>query len=138
MIPLIEVVPGKRTDPQAVEDAKQFYAAIGKGPIVIEIEVPGFVANRLQSALFRESIYLVSQGVKSKIDTDSENASPGPVYEPGSAIGEKNQLFLVEGMIFNESVHFFSKASLTALLGEVLGVGDHTWFSLPGPGNPGL
>jgi ketoreductase RED1 len=70
MIPLVEVVPGKRTDPQAVEDAKQFYAAIGKGPIVIEKEVPGFVANRLQSALFRESIYLVSQGVVSMESLD--------------------------------------------------------------------
>jgi ketoreductase RED1 len=36
---------------------------MGKSPIVIEKEIPGFVANRLQSALFRESIYLVSQGV---------------------------------------------------------------------------
>jgi ketoreductase RED1 len=63
LIPLVEVVPGKRTSKEAVEEAVQFYTAIGKSPIVIEKEIPGFVANRLQSALFRESIYLVSQGV---------------------------------------------------------------------------
>jgi ketoreductase RED1 len=65
LIPLVEVVPGKRTSKEATAEAVQFYTAIGKSPIVIEKEIPGFVANRLQSALFRESIYLVSQGVVS-------------------------------------------------------------------------
>ena len=63
LIPLVEVVPGKRTSKEAVAETVQFYSAIGKSPIVIEKEISGFVANRLQSALFRESIYLVSQGV---------------------------------------------------------------------------
>lgn len=63
LIPLVEIVPGTRTSKQAIAEAVQFYTAIGKSPIVIEKEIPGFVANRLQSALFRESIYLVSQGV---------------------------------------------------------------------------
>ena len=63
LIPLVEIVPGKRTSKEAIAEALQFYKAIGKSPIVIEKEIPGFVANRLQSALFRESIYLVSQGV---------------------------------------------------------------------------
>ncbi|HKC37076.1 MAG TPA: 3-hydroxyacyl-CoA dehydrogenase NAD-binding domain-containing protein, partial [Chitinophagaceae bacterium] len=65
LIPLVEIVPGKRTSKEAIAEAVQFYRAIGKSPIVIEKEIPGFVANRLQSALFRESIYLVSQGVVS-------------------------------------------------------------------------
>ena len=63
LIPLVEVVPGKRTSKEAVAETVQFYSAIGKSPIVIEKEISGFVANRLHSALFRESIYLVSQGV---------------------------------------------------------------------------
>jgi ketoreductase RED1 len=63
LIPLVEIVPGKRTSKEATEEAVQFYTAVGKSPIVIQKEIPGFVANRLQSALFRESIYLVSQGV---------------------------------------------------------------------------
>jgi ketoreductase RED1 len=65
LIPLVEIVPGKRTSKEAIAEAVKFYTAIGKSPIVIEKEIPGFVANRLQSALFRESIYLVSQGVVS-------------------------------------------------------------------------
>jgi len=70
LIPLVEIVPGKSTSKEAVAEAVQFYTAIGKSPIVIEKEIPGFVANRLQSALFRESIYLVSQGVVSMESLD--------------------------------------------------------------------
>ena len=63
LIPLVEIVPGKKTSKEAVSETVEFYTAIGKSPIVIEKEIPGFVANRLQSALFRESIFLVSEGV---------------------------------------------------------------------------
>jgi ketoreductase RED1 len=63
LVPLVEVVPGERTDPGAVASAVEFYAAMGKHPIVVRKEIPGFVANRLQAALFRECVYLVSQGV---------------------------------------------------------------------------
>jgi ketoreductase RED1 len=63
LIPLVEVVPGERTSKEAVGEAIAFYTALGKSPILIEKEIPGFVANRLQAALMRESVYLVSQGV---------------------------------------------------------------------------
>ena len=63
LIPLVEVVPGERTDAQAVDDAVAFYAALGKVPRVLKKEIQGFVANRLQRAIMRESCYLVQQGV---------------------------------------------------------------------------
>ena len=63
LIPLVEVVPGEQTSPQAVDDAVAFYAALGKVPRVVRKEMPGFVANRLQRAIFRECCYLVIQGV---------------------------------------------------------------------------
>ena len=63
LIPLVEVVPGERTDARAVEDAVAFYAALGKVPRVLKKEIQGFVANRLQRAIMRESCYLVQQGV---------------------------------------------------------------------------
>jgi ketoreductase RED1 len=63
LIPLVEVVPGTNTSKEAVEEAVYFYTSIGKKPIVIEKEIPGFVANRLQAALMRESVHLVSTGV---------------------------------------------------------------------------
>jgi ketoreductase RED1 len=63
LVPLVEVVPGERTDAEAVAEAVEFYRALGKKPMVLRKEVPGFVANRLQAALFREAVYLVEQGV---------------------------------------------------------------------------
>jgi ketoreductase RED1 len=63
LIPLVEVVPGEKTSPEAVDDAVAFYAALGKVPRVVAKEMPGFVANRLQRAIFRECCYLVIQGV---------------------------------------------------------------------------
>nr|BBH85440.1 hydroxylacyl-CoA dehydrogenase [Thermosporothrix sp. COM3] len=63
LIPLVEVVPGEQTDRHAVDEAVAFYAALGKKPRVLRKEIPGFVANRLQAALFRECVYLVREGV---------------------------------------------------------------------------
>ena len=70
LIPLVEVVPGAATSKKATDEAMDFYTAIGKQPILIEKEVPGFVANRLQAALFRESVHLVSTGVVSMENLD--------------------------------------------------------------------
>ena len=63
LIPLVEVVGGKRTAPETIRDAMAFYASIGKRPIHLKKELPGHVANRLQSALYREIAYLVEQDV---------------------------------------------------------------------------
>jgi len=63
LIPLVEVVPGERTDPKAVEEALAFYEALGKVPRVLKKEMQGFVANRLQRAIMREACYLVQEGV---------------------------------------------------------------------------
>ena len=63
LIPLVEVVPGEKTSDDAIADAVAFYTALGKVPRVVRKEMPGFVANRLQRAIFRECCYLVIQGV---------------------------------------------------------------------------
>jgi ketoreductase RED1 len=63
LIPLVEVVPGEKTSENTVADAVAFYTALGKVPHVVRKEMPGFVANRLQRAIFRECCYLVIQGV---------------------------------------------------------------------------
>jgi len=63
VIPLVEVVPGDRTSAEATREAVAFYTALGKAPQVVHKEVPGFVANRLQAAIFRECVSLVAQGV---------------------------------------------------------------------------
>ncbi|MER7011864.1 3-hydroxyacyl-CoA dehydrogenase NAD-binding domain-containing protein [Saccharopolyspora sp. NPDC000359] len=67
VVPLVEVVPGERTAEPVVEAAVEFYRALGKTPVRLRKEVPGFVANRLQSAIMQESISLVLRGV---VDVD--------------------------------------------------------------------
>jgi ketoreductase RED1 len=70
LVPLVEIVPGERTAPEVVEHAVDFYRAMGKQPQVLGKEVPGFVANRLQSALFREAVHLVGTGVVTEQELD--------------------------------------------------------------------
>ena len=77
LIPLVEVVGGRLTSPEAVQAALQFYGAMGKRPIHIRKELKGFVTNRLQAALWREAYGLVHAGVASVADIDTA-ISNGP------------------------------------------------------------
>jgi carnitine 3-dehydrogenase len=77
IIPLVEVVGGTKTSPEAIQRAIAFYASIGKKPILLNKELPGHVANRLQAALYREVMYLIQQGVLSVADAD-DAVSYGP------------------------------------------------------------
>src|ERR1700735_3574727 len=70
VIPLVEVVAGAKTSPEAVDRAISFYASIGKKPIRLRKEVVGHVANRLQAALYREVVSLIEQGVLDVADSD--------------------------------------------------------------------
>ncbi len=78
LIPLVEVVPGERTDRESVDGAMAFYAALGKHPIRLKQELPGHIANRLQAALWREAFHLVERGAASVADIDAAIA-----YGPG-------------------------------------------------------
>ena len=77
IIPLVEVVGGTKTSPEAIQRAMAFYRSIGKKPVHLHKELPGHVGNRLQSALYREVMYLIEQGVLSVADAD-DAVSWGP------------------------------------------------------------
>ncbi|MEJ8280043.1 3-hydroxyacyl-CoA dehydrogenase NAD-binding domain-containing protein [Pseudonocardia spirodelae] len=70
VLPLVELVPGTRTGRDAVAAAAEFLRGVGKDPVEIHREVYGFVGNRLQSALFREAVSLVGDGVVSPAELD--------------------------------------------------------------------
>lgn len=70
LMPLVEVVGGEKTSPEAVDRAMKFYAKIGKTPIRLAREVYGHVANRLQAAVFREAVHLFESGVATLGDID--------------------------------------------------------------------
>src|SRR6476659_7172305 len=70
IVPLVEVVGGTKTSPDAIRQAMAFYAAIGKKPVYLKKELPGHVGNRLQAALYREVMSLIQQDVLSVEDAD--------------------------------------------------------------------
>src|SRR6202040_2940546 len=86
VVPLVEVVGGSKTSPDAIQQAMTFYASIGKKPIHLKKELPGHVANRFQAALYREMLYLIEQGVLSVEDTDA-----AVCYGPGIRWGVMGQ-----------------------------------------------
>ena len=86
IIPLVEVVGGTTTSPEAIQHAMRFYTSIAKKPIHLRKELPGHVANRLQAALYREILYLIEQGVLSVEETDTAVS-----YGPGLRWGVMGQ-----------------------------------------------
>ena len=70
LIPLVEVVKGKDTSDEVMELTYQFMKKAGKHPIKCLKDVPGFVANRLQHALWREAISLVENGIADAATVD--------------------------------------------------------------------
>ncbi|WP_108459688.1 3-hydroxyacyl-CoA dehydrogenase NAD-binding domain-containing protein [Devosia naphthalenivorans] len=78
LIPLVEIVGGDQTDPEAVREATNFYNAIGKRAVVLNKPVIGHLATRLTVALWREAAFLVASGVASAEDVDA-----AVVYGPG-------------------------------------------------------
>jgi carnitine 3-dehydrogenase len=70
LLPLVEVVGGQQTAPQAVQAAIQVYTSLGMRPLHVRKEVPGFIADRLLEALWRESLHLVNDGVATTGEID--------------------------------------------------------------------
>ncbi|SMX71777.1 carnitine 3-dehydrogenase [Brevibacterium sp. Mu109] len=77
LIPLVEVVGGERTAPDAVGWAAKWYDVIGKSVIRMDREVPGFIANRLQEALWREALHMVNEG-EATVDQIDRAITDGP------------------------------------------------------------
>ncbi|MFZ1993908.1 MAG: 3-hydroxyacyl-CoA dehydrogenase family protein, partial [Solirubrobacteraceae bacterium] len=63
LIPLVEVIQAPETDPDVVARTLAFLTAVGKTPVHVKRDVPGFVGNRLQHALWREAFHLVDEDV---------------------------------------------------------------------------
>ncbi|WP_435073550.1 3-hydroxyacyl-CoA dehydrogenase family protein [Halorubrum sp. HHNYT27] len=70
IVPTVEVVYGEQTTDKTVDTATDFLDSIGKDPVVVERDIPGFIANRIQSAMAREAWALLESGVASAEDID--------------------------------------------------------------------
>lgn len=70
IVPLVEVVRGEQTSDHTIEVIYRVTERLGKVPVRINKDVPGFASNRLQFAVLREALYLVQEGVVSAQDVD--------------------------------------------------------------------
>jgi 3-hydroxybutyryl-CoA dehydrogenase len=68
-VPAVEVIPGERTGPAVVAETVALLQRLGKDPAVVG-DGPGFVANRIQFAMFREAARIVEEGIATAEETD--------------------------------------------------------------------
>ena len=93
LIPLIEISQGEKSDPETANELRELFTSLGKKPIIIRNEVPGFIANRLQAVVMREMMDLVDKGVVSMEDCETALTfgpairwaimGPGQIFELG-------------------------------------------------------
>ncbi|MFN0170666.1 MAG: 3-hydroxyacyl-CoA dehydrogenase family protein [Bryobacteraceae bacterium] len=71
LMPLVELVKGERTDPNALTALRDLLAHCGKVPVVVNKDRPGQLGNRMQMALVREAVNIVAEGIASVEDVDT-------------------------------------------------------------------
>ena len=70
ILPGVEIVPGKKTQKKYINKAKNFYKSISMNPLIVKKELPGYLADRLQEALWREALHIVNEGYASTENLD--------------------------------------------------------------------
>ena len=70
LCPGVEIVPGKKSHKKFLNKANKFYKAISMNPIMVKKELPGYLADRLQEALWREALHIINEGYASTEDLD--------------------------------------------------------------------
>lgn len=79
LVPLVEIVKNEQTSDHVIEITMNLMKEIGKKPVLLKKEVPGFIANRLQAAMVREAFHLLNEGVAEAEDIDTAITS-GPGF----------------------------------------------------------
>ncbi|MFB6113601.1 MAG: 3-hydroxyacyl-CoA dehydrogenase family protein [Halodesulfurarchaeum sp.] len=70
IVPLVELIKAEKTDDALVEAMYEYYEAMGKAPVIVNEDIPGFIANRIQLAMDYEAWSLLSRGIASAEDID--------------------------------------------------------------------
>ena len=70
LLPLVEIVPGKKTISKSLNAANKFYKSISMNPIILKKELPGYLSDRLQEALWREALHIINEGYATTEDLD--------------------------------------------------------------------
>ena len=78
LLPLVEIVPGKKTAKKNILEANKFYTKIGMKTLILKKELPGYLSDRLQESMWRESLHIINEGFASTKDLDD-----AIIYGPG-------------------------------------------------------
>ena len=70
LLPGVEIVPGKKTKKIYLNKAKKFYESISMNPIMVKKELPGYLADRLQEALWREGLHIINENFATTQELD--------------------------------------------------------------------
>ena len=70
LLPAVEIVPGKKTRAKYLNQAKKFYKSISMNPIMVKKELPGYLSDRLQEAMWREGLHIINEGYATTEDLD--------------------------------------------------------------------
>ena len=78
LMPLVEIVGGKKTEEHMIESAKNFYEALNMKPLIVRHEIEGHIADRLMEAIWREGLHIVNDGIATTEEVDASI-----IYGPG-------------------------------------------------------
>lgn len=89
VVPLVEIALGEDSDAELGEAVCALYRRIGKKPVLVRKDIPGFLGNRIQHALMREALALIDSGIASADDVDTavrysfgfRYAAAGPILQ---------------------------------------------------------
>ena len=114
IVPLVEIVLGKNSDPDIANQVCELYRVHGKKPVLVKKDIPGFLANRIQHALMREALSLLQDGIATPEDIDTAvRYSFGFRY---AAVGPMTQKEISgwEGMTLAAELIYPSLSNITA------------------------
>lgn len=139
LIPAVEVAPGPKTSPATIAAVRDLLDRLGKWPVVLEREMPGYLINRLQFALLREAMDLVGQGVASAEEID--RAVRGSIARRMPAMGLFGQADLAGLDVYRQIFRYLAadlstiegpppaldQAVASGRTGAAAGQGFYTW-----------
>ena len=111
LMPLVEVVAGEGTAEETVQATMRFCRSIGKQPVRVNADLPGFIGNRMLHALWREAIEIVGHGIASAEDVDTVAKMTFGLRLP--VLGPLENMDLV-GLDLIHTIHKYLLADLAA------------------------
>jgi 3-hydroxybutyryl-CoA dehydrogenase len=139
LLPLVELVRGPATADATIATMRDLYQRIGKRPVVVQKEAPGFVGNRMQVALLREALSIVEQGIATPEEVDTviksgfgRRLSVAGVFEVFDAAGWDVTLAVLDQLLpaisaTNEAPVFVREKVAQGDLGIKSGRGFYDW-----------